>query len=111
MTYTLKLQSARRYSYLKDIGVKVVEMKYKNSAMSMFVFLPDSYDGLAKLQTDMSTFNYTGIIEKMREAYVSLSLPKFEIDFSINLKQALEQVKFGYIMSSMISSVFFSTTC
>lgn len=77
---------------MEDIGIKVIALDNKKSSMSMYVFLPDNYDGLAQLEANMATFNYTEIIQKMRLNYIVLSLPKFEIDFSMSLKKTLKQV-------------------
>lgn len=78
---------------MKEIGVKVVRINYKKSHMSMCVFLPDSYDGLAKLEENMVKFNYTKILRRIEEANVELSLPKFEIGYDMSLKKTLKHVR------------------
>lgn len=78
---------------MEDIGVTVAQLDYKNSAMSLCVFLPDTYDGLAKLEADMITFNYTQIVNDMNSGLVKMSFPKFEIDFNASLKNTLIQVR------------------
>lgn len=61
--------------------------------MALYVFLPDTYDGLERLEIDMVTFNYTKIVNNMASGLVKMSLPKFEIDFNMSLKKTLIQVK------------------
>ncbi|KAL6654037.1 hypothetical protein ACP70R_007502 [Stipagrostis hirtigluma subsp. patula] len=62
---------------------------------SMFVFLPDSRDGIATMVdvvTASPAFMY-GILAEMKERYVSLELPKFEVSFSCDdLKSTLRRL-------------------
>lgn len=90
--YHYLYQDSFQYLYMDNYKVKVIKMPYFNSEMSMLVFLPDTYNGINRLQTDMQSFNITKIVQQMKSYKVKLSLPKFTIDFDVDLKTELTKV-------------------
>ncbi|XP_049309159.1 serine protease inhibitor 42Dd isoform X1 [Bactrocera dorsalis] len=81
-----------KYGELADLDAKAVELPYKNSDLSMLVLLPNKVDGLAALEQKLSNADLNLIVERMRGADVDIFLPKFRIEFEVDLKQPLQQL-------------------
>lgn len=73
----------------------------------MLVLLPDDYNGIAKLQTDMQSFNFTHIMQQLETTIVTLSLPRFTIDFDVDLEKELEQVWRLVIKCSCMELIYY----
>nr|AAM50620.1 GH09216p [Drosophila melanogaster] len=71
-------------SYDRELGANVIELPYRNSNLSMVIFLPDKVDGLPELEKKM-----VGFTPKLININVHLRLPKFKIEFSARLEQVL----------------------
>nr|XP_043066116.1 serine protease inhibitor 42Dd-like [Drosophila bipectinata] len=77
-----------------DLDAKVIELPYRNSSLSMQIFLPNRIDGLSELESQIGRFDRV-----LREKNVfDVKIPKFKIEFKKELKEVLR--KFG------IESVF-----
>lgn len=60
--------------------------------LRMLVVLPKQIDGLASLQQQLATRELADLLEKTSKVEVRLSLPKFEIETTLDLKQNLANV-------------------
>ncbi|XP_039957414.1 serine protease inhibitor 42Dd-like isoform X2 [Bactrocera tryoni] len=81
-----------KYGELADLDAKAIELPYKNSDLSMLVLLPNKVDGLAALEQKLTNADLNLIVERMRGADVDIFLPKFRIEFEVDLKQPLQQL-------------------
>jgi len=65
----------------------------QGDAASMFIFLPDDLDGIKDLESGENfavvTNNFTDV--KLEE--INITLPKFKIETSLNLRSNLMQVR------------------
>lgn len=77
---------------MANLATSVVQLTYANSDMSMLILLPDAIDGLAALQSNLKSVDFDQIQKEMTENIVTVSLPRFQIHFSINLKKTLKKV-------------------
>lgn len=84
-----------RFNYIEDanLNAKIIELPYKSSTISMFVFLPNDYEGVSDLQSKLKIYDLTKVTTGMTSQRVALSLPKFQISFPITLNDILSQVK------------------
>ncbi|XP_016967476.2 serine protease inhibitor 42Dd-like isoform X1 [Drosophila biarmipes] len=73
--------------YVHSLGAKVIELPYRNSTLSMVIFLPEKVDGLPELERKIAGFS-----PELREQEVILKLPKFKIEFSSELKGTLSKM-------------------
>lgn len=80
------------YVDLPEYNAKALEMSYKDSDLSMLLILPNQVDGLSKLETQLKGVDLNDISSKMRSEDVDVFLPKFRIEFDINLKEPLTKV-------------------
>ncbi|XP_002036179.2 serine protease inhibitor 42Dd [Drosophila sechellia] len=69
----------------RELGAKIIELPYRNSSLSMLIYLPDKVDGLPELEKKI--VGYTPNLSKMD---VTLRLPKFKIEFSTQLNRVLK---------------------
>ncbi|EDX05671.1 GD21672 [Drosophila simulans] len=65
-------------------GAKFIELAYRNSNLSMVIYLPDKAHGLAELEKNM-----VGFTPKLININVHLRLPKFKIEFFAHLESVL----------------------
>lgn len=85
------------YLHVENLKTSVVQLTYANSDMSMLILLPDDNDGLAALESNLKSINFDEIQKQMTENIVTVSLPRFQIHFSINLKKTLKKVRICYV--------------
>ena len=80
------------------LEVKVIQLPYKNSSLSMRIILPNNVDGLAKLETSLNFEKFRALIldnRRYKKVDVKLSLPKFKLELSLPLKSCL--IKLGMV--------------
>ncbi|XP_017115498.2 serine protease inhibitor 42Dd [Drosophila elegans] len=74
-------------AYLHDLDAKVIELPYRNSSLSMRIFLPNKIDGLSELEEQIA-----GLSILLRKSPVNIKLPKFKIKFNTQLKAILQKL-------------------
>lgn len=87
---------------LEDLEASAIEMKYANSNMSFVIVLPSSRTGLRELEMKMKHYGLTNIISQMDLHEVDVSIPKFKVNYDIELNDVLKSVSF--IQDSIIFS-------
>ncbi|XP_016946053.4 serine protease inhibitor 42Dd-like [Drosophila suzukii] len=80
----MSLVGTLRVGLIPDLDAKVIELPYRNSSLSMVIFLPEKDDGLPKLEQKIAGFS-----QKLKSRAVNLRLPKFKIEFSSELNDVL----------------------
>lgn len=80
------------YAILDDLNATALEMKYANSNFSFVVILPNNRTGLTALEMQLKNYDLTKIQDQMRCREVSVTIPKFKVEFEINLNGALKNV-------------------
>lgn len=81
------------YKHDKELGAKVIELPFKDRSYSMVIFLPDEIDGVTELAEKLSSLeDKKMILQGLRFQGVKLSLPKFKIEETIDLEEALTEV-------------------
>lgn len=58
----------------------------------MIILLPDEKDGLKKLESNFSKIKLHEISKKMSEYHVTVKLPRFKLEQSLELKDILTKV-------------------
>ncbi|KAH8253176.1 hypothetical protein KR032_004037, partial [Drosophila birchii] len=74
-------------NYFRDLGARVIELPYRNSNLSMFIFLPNEVEGLSALEEKIIGFSRPLILKE-----VLVALPRFKIEFHDELKETLEKL-------------------
>jgi serpin B len=78
------------FSYLEGDALQLVELPYAGKDLSMLVLLPKKADGLPELEKALTAEKLTEWQGKMREAMVTLLLPKFKVTGTFELKKVLQ---------------------
>lgn len=80
------------YYYSKNMGAKILRLPYEGNRFSMFLILPFEVDGLEKLINNFNSRLLTEEVDRMQEISVTVTLPKFRFDTSINFNQIVKDV-------------------
>lgn len=71
------------------LNANAVEIPYKGGKTSMVILLPHEVEGLSELEAALTPSKLSDILLGLRSKRVALSLPRFRIEHSINLKNIL----------------------
>uniref|UniRef100_A0A1L8DPL0 Putative serpin n=1 Tax=Nyssomyia neivai TaxID=330878 RepID=A0A1L8DPL0_9DIPT len=81
-----------KYGVFEDLNAVALEMPYKDSDLSMLIILPNERDGLAALETALGKKDLSEITQQMYNTEVMVYLPKFKIEYEIELKNVLSKM-------------------
>lgn len=79
------------YHESADLDCQVLELPYVGK-VSMFVLLPRDVDGLSSVESRLNAGSLAEAFRSMEATRVKVSLPKFEEDQMVTLRQSLEQM-------------------
>lgn len=81
------------YVYWRELQATVLEMKYANSSYSFVMILPDAGVVLSTVESKMNSDElYNLLVNDMFDADVDVKIPKFGIEYEVDLKPVLEKV-------------------
>lgn len=81
------------YGDVQDLDATAIEMPYMAGDFSMVIVLPNQVDGLAGLAAKVqNNYDLIKISDKLTLTYVDLSIPKFEIEYQVDLDQPLSKL-------------------
>lgn len=86
------MKQGGRYNYYEDSKIQALEIPYKDDKASMVILLPNTSNGISELGKSLDYKYYQKIIESLQSTDVSLSLPKFKMDFKFELGSTLSQM-------------------
>lgn len=88
----MSISKTFNYAKLQDLKASGLRMKYANSTLSFIIILPNSLVGLPELETKLRNYDLSMIAQHMRPRKVDLTIPKFKIDFEIELSTVFKEV-------------------
>nr|CAH7743259.1 unnamed protein product [Callosobruchus chinensis] len=109
----VKMMHLKKELYYKEdenLDAKVLELPYSNKDLSMIIILPNKRNGIADLEKKLATVDLSTITENMSKPEVTVSLPKFKIESTMNLNEPLSEMGLGELftdsadLSGMIQS-------
>jgi serpin B len=88
------MQTTALFSYRGSEQLTIVELPYlyeqeKGAALSVYVLLPASINGIEQLEKDFNDENWSKWIKEMRPHPLNLSLPRYRDDGRFELNQTL----------------------
>ena len=83
------------YPYYAGDQFQAVSLPYGNGQMGMYIFLPNRDTDLNTFLDRLSVENWEGWMSQFLPRDVSLVMPKFELQYSAELKEALEGLAMG----------------
>lgn len=81
-----------KHGIFDDLGLAALELTYSDSDVSMLILLPHERDGLTKLEENLQNIDISDMLTKMHSQEVEVFMPKFKIEFDLDLKDTLEKV-------------------
>lgn len=86
--------TTRGFGFCDDskLDAKILRLPYKDNNVSMVLVLPNSVNGIVKLEQKLLNVDLTTLTQNMYYDEVKLSLPKFKIETTMDLKPILKQV-------------------
>jgi len=76
----------------RDLGARLLSMDYEGGRLSMVIVLPDEVDGLATVEDKLATMDLNTIDKRMGSIKVEVTLPKFKLEESLQLKSYLQEM-------------------
>jgi len=83
------------YAEISELEAKVVAIPYEGDRLSMIILLPNERDGLSKMENLLKNFDLTTLSKRFRNKKVSLQMPKFKLESSIDLTEPLAKLGMG----------------
>jgi serpin B len=81
------------FAHARDDAVQVLEMDYwpaEGAELSMILILPTDRGGLAAVEADLTASRFSTWVAALEREFVEIQVPKFRIETSLNLREALE---------------------
>jgi len=85
------MQQTGDFLYYSDDIVQAVKIPYKKNKQSMFILLPQQ-NNIKTLEKNLDIDYLNLINNETREYNVNIIIPKFTVDYSVRLKQTLQQM-------------------
>jgi serpin B len=87
------MNKSKTFAYLRGDGYQAVRLPYKGDNLAMYVFLPDEDSSLGKLLGMMNGNTWRRVIKPgFTQEDGDLALPKFKLDYSVELAQPLKEL-------------------
>ncbi|XP_055336459.1 serpin B11-like [Paramacrobiotus metropolitanus] len=95
------MQGAFALPYCEDpeLDIHYVELPYVFNAASFLVLLPRKKNGLKDLQKSLTPQGFSRLNQCKRMKDIELSLPKFEIQVTLDMKTALQKIGIREVFS------------
>lgn len=88
----MKIKKNFKYGAIPNMDATAIELPYKDSDISMLIILPNTKTGLSALEAQLNTIDLAEISSKMHSQEVNVEIPKFKIEFKIELNDPLKKV-------------------
>jgi len=83
------MHQEHQYGYWENEWLQMLEMPYKDEALSLFVLLPKEKTGISELERNLTLENMQRWQDQLRKQKIELFFPKFKIEAQFNLGQTL----------------------
>lgn len=80
------------YAELDDLDASTLQISYYKSDLSMIFILPNSRMGLSALEAKLTDYDLSSITDEMSIIKIDVSIPKFIVEFKMELNDALKNV-------------------
>ncbi len=95
ITHISMMRRTDWYPYYAGDQFQAVSLPYGNGQMGMYIFLPNPATDLNTFLDRLNVENWEGWMSQFSEREVSLVMPKFELQYSSELKDTLEGLAMG----------------
>ena len=77
------------YSKNRYLNCQILELPYKGTRLSMYVFLPNKRNGLNSLEKKLNYRSVTSALDKLYKRNIAVTLPKFKMTMKMQLRKVL----------------------
>ena len=87
--------AATRFNYaeVRSLNCKILELPYAGNEVSMYILLPNSINGLAALESRLTSAKFNTAISRMHSVKVDeLAIPKFKMILQVELNDILKSM-------------------
>lgn len=81
-----------RYGYLPQLNASMLEMRYAKSNYTFVIVLPQPESNLTQLEKSLNYNEFNTLSKGFGMVEVTVKIPKFKIEFELNLKKVLIKV-------------------
>ncbi|KAH8370897.1 hypothetical protein KR093_005506, partial [Drosophila rubida] len=101
-----------KYAELSDLDARACQLPYEGSDVSLLIILPKRTNGLLDLQQKLKDIDLCSIERQMTTEDVEIAMPKFSLEFDLDLKETLHQLGISSIFedSADLSRLFTTPT-
>jgi serpin B len=78
------------FRYTRVEGLQVLELPYEGKDLAMVVLLPERTSSLEALEKELTAERLDGWLKGLHQDAFMVSLPKFKLEWRLNLKEALQ---------------------
>lgn len=105
-TVDVQMMNIKKKFYYKNdesLDAQILELPYANRNISMIIVLPNKRNGIADLEEKLAGTDIAQLTSNMYKPEVEVSLPKFKIEQTIDLKDSLTEVSIQLKFQSFIT--------
>ena len=94
MTTNMMNLSGKKFNHaeVSSLNCTIVELPYVGDEVSMYILLPDSINGLAALESQLTSAELDNAISLMKLKKVDVAIPKFSMTLTVELKDMLKEL-------------------
>jgi serpin B len=81
-----------RYLYFENDNLQAIRLPYGEGKMSMYIFLPKERLGLKDFLANLNQETWAQMLDEFQFKKGDISIPRFKLDYSITLNEALEKL-------------------
>lgn len=83
------MRQTNQYNYYENEQMQAIDLPYKDNELSMIVMLPKEGASLDDFYEQLTYEQWTNWVSQLNKHEVSITLPKFKMDYSTNLNDSL----------------------
>ena len=103
------MSQINNFKYYEDNNVQAVELPYKNDSTSAIIILPKAKIDVDTYLKSLDDNELNTILDGLKSKLISLSLPKFEIEFETKFKDILTRL--GMVQAFNLNADFSGIKC
>jgi serpin B len=92
-----------KFTYLRNDSFQAVSLPYGDGRLSMVVFLPAMDSSLQTFEQTLTETNWQTWISQFHNAEGTLKLPRFSMDYELNLNETLKTLGMGTAFDSKVA--------
>ncbi|KAJ3639326.1 hypothetical protein Zmor_002691 [Zophobas morio] len=96
----MQLSHSFNYNFNIDLNAHAIELPYEDDKYAMLILLPTNGNNVRTLGKDMQHAQLHMVIDALKPTELILEIPKFEIDYQIDLVEFLKPLKIQEVFSS-----------